>query len=58
MSDKIVSRAQAALPTGASRLAAGSRNKATLAAATLLDGGALGLTRRAVVQRSQATYWR
>jgi hypothetical protein len=45
-------RAQAAVSTGQSGNPAGrrrgSRNKATLAAATLLDGEALGLTRRAV----------
>jgi hypothetical protein len=45
-------RARAAVPTGAvgqSRgPAASSRNKATLAAATLLDGEALGLTRTAI----------
>ena len=44
--------AQAAVPTGAVRRsrgpAAGWRNNATLAAAALLDGEALGLTRRAV----------
>ena len=36
---------QSGNPAGRRR---GSRNKATLAAATLLDGEALGLTRRAV----------
>jgi uncharacterized protein DUF5681 len=46
---------QSGNPAGRQR---GSRNRATLAAATLLDGEALGLTRRAIEAVLAGDMWR